>query len=200
MGVNITFSWPIIFLLAVVSQQTSIHHLYKPYRKYGFMEETMESYDNMKGKVCLPLSLTLSYTGWYKVLYKAVYVYAISVILHENYLLAIVGEDDAIHWADQNCLPLLALEARVALQSELSLHLISALKRNSQLQLQPKEATIQTFWLQLCFYSPRQNFWVACWTKKLPWWCKPYMVYNTTVSKEILKTSLTVIHKFHKSL
>lgn len=101
MGVNIIFSWPIIFLLAVVSQQTTIHHLYyKPYRKYGFMEETMESYDNMKGKVCLPLSLTLSYTGWYKVLYKAVHVYAISVILHENYLLAIVGEDDAIHWAD----------------------------------------------------------------------------------------------------
>lgn len=102
MGVNIIFSWPIIFLLAVVFQQTTIHHLYyKPYRKYGFMEETMESYDNMKGKVCLPLSLTLSYTGWYKVLYKAVHVYAISVILHENYLLAIVGEDDAIHWADQ---------------------------------------------------------------------------------------------------
>lgn len=72
-------------------------------------------------------------------------MYAISVILHENYLLAIVGEDDAIHWADQNCLPLLALEAPVALQSELSLHLISALKRNSQLQLQAKEATIQTF-------------------------------------------------------
>lgn len=80
MGVNITFSWPIIFLLPVVSQQTTIHHLYKPYRKYGFMEETMESYDNMKGKVCLPLSLTLSYTSWYKVLYKAVHVYAISVI------------------------------------------------------------------------------------------------------------------------
>ena len=62
MGVNIILSRPIIFLLPVVSQQTTIHHLYKPYRKYGFMEETMESYDNMKGKVCLPLSLTLSYT------------------------------------------------------------------------------------------------------------------------------------------
>lgn len=64
MGVNIIFSRPIISLLPVVSQQTTIHHLYKPYRKYGFMEETMESYDNMKGKVCLPLSLTLSYTSW----------------------------------------------------------------------------------------------------------------------------------------
>lgn len=65
MGVNIIFSWPIIILHAVVSQQTTIYHLYKPYSKYGFMEETMESYDNMKGKVCLPLSLTLSYTGWW---------------------------------------------------------------------------------------------------------------------------------------
>lgn len=171
MGVNIIFSWPIIFLLPVVSQQTTIHHLYKPYRKYGFMEETMESYDNMKGKICLPLSLTLSYTSWYKVLYKAVHVYAISVILHENYLLAIVGEDDAIHWADQNCLPLLAMEAPVALQTEqteLSLHLISALKRNSQLQLQPKEATIQTFWLPTMLLQSTSKFLSGLLNKEAP--------------------------------
>ena len=36
------------------------------------------------------------------------------------------------------------MEAPLPLKSELSLHLISALKRNLQLQLQPKEATIHT--------------------------------------------------------
>ena len=95
-------------------------------------------------------------------------MYAISVILHENYLLAIVGEDVAIHWAGQNCLPSLAVEAPVALQSELSLHLISALKRNSQLQLQPKEPTIQTFWLATMLLQSTSKFLSGLLNKEAP--------------------------------